>query len=190
VNAAAALILALCASAAMAQEFAQPTMKVGDRYTYRISGGPDKPTTYTETVTEVLPGGRYRIRLEGTSQPGTREFDGPGNLIQPPPWPSLRPMQYPVAVGKAWTHAVADTPAQSRSIAYRGVAMETIKVAGASLECLRIEGADTTSVSGVAIPSPVKLWYCPAARAVVRKETRIPSVGLVTQELTAYQLAP
>jgi hypothetical protein len=124
----------------MAQEFPAPTMKVGDRHTYRISGGPDKPTTYTETVVEVLPGGRYRIRLEGTSQPGLREFDGPGNLVQPPPWPSLKPMQYPVAVGKAWTHTVADTPAQSRSIAYKAVAIESVKVAGGALDCVRIEG--------------------------------------------------
>ena len=189
-NALVAPILALGASLAMAQEFPAPTMKVGDRHTYRISGGPDKPTTYTETVVEVLPGGRYRIRLEGTSQPGLREFDGPSNLVQPPPWPSLKPMQYPVAVGKAWTHAVADTPAQSRSIAYKAVAIESVKVAGGALDCVRIEGADTTTVSGVSIPSPVKLWYCPAARAVVRKETLIPTAGLVTQELTAYQLAP
>ena len=189
-SAAVALLLALSASTAMAQEFAVPTMKVGDRYTYRITGGPDKPTTYTETVVEVLPGGRYRIRLDGTSQPGLREFDGPGNLVQPPPWPSLRAIHYPVAVGKAWTHSVADTPAQTRSIAYKGVAMESIKVAGGSLECLRIEGADTTAISGVAIPAPVKLWYCPAARAVVRKETRLPTVGLVTVELTDYKLVP
>jgi len=190
VSAVVALILALSASLAMAQEIPAPTMKVGDRFTYRISGGPDKPTTYTETVVDVLPGGRYRIRLDGTSQPGMREFDGPGNLVQPPPWPSLKAIHYPVAVGKAWTHTVADTTAQSRSIAYKGVAMETIRVAGGSLACLRIEGADTTTLSGMSIPSPVKLWYCPAARAVVRKETLIPTAGLVTQELTAYQLAP
>jgi hypothetical protein len=189
VNVAAASILALCASVAMAREFAQPTMKVGDRYTYRISGGPDKPTTFTETVVDVLPGGRYRIRLDGTSQPGMREFDGPGNLIQPPPWPSLKPMHYPVAVGKAWSHSVADTPAQTRSIAYRGVAIETVRVAGNALECLRIEGTETTTNSGIAVPSQARLWYCPAARAIARKETRIPRVGLVTQELTAYHLA-
>ena len=81
-----ALAIALVTSPAMAQPFAQPTMKLGDRYTYRVSGGPDKPTTYTETVVEVLPDGRYRIRLDGTPQPGLREFDGPGNLVQPPPW--------------------------------------------------------------------------------------------------------
>jgi hypothetical protein len=190
VSAAVALLLALGVPPAMAQDFAQPTMKVGDRFTYRIRGGPDSPTTFTETVVDVLPGGRYRIRLDGTAQPGMREFDGPGNLVQPPPWPSLRPMQYPLAVGKSWTHAVNDTSAQSRSIAYKAVAIETIRVAGAALECLRIEGADTTTVSGMSIPSAVKLWYCPAARAVVRKETRVPTAGLVTMELTAFTLAP
>ena len=189
-SASVAFALALVASAAMAEEFAVPAMKVGDRYSYRISGGPDKPTTWAETVVEVLPGGRYRVRLDGTAQPGLREFDGPGNLVQPAPWPSLKAMHYPVAVGKAWTHSVVDTSAQSRAIAYQGVAIETLKVAGAALECLRIEGTDTTTLSGLSVPSPVRLWYCPAARAVVRKETRLPTAGLVTLELTDYKLAP
>ena len=186
---AALAILTLGAAVAMAQEFPMPTMKVGDRYTYRSSGGPAAPATWTETVVEVLPAGRYRVQVEGATT-GMRDFDGPGNLVQPPPWPSLKAMHYPVAVGKAWTHSVADTPAQTRSIAYKGVALESVKVAGQPLECLRIEGVDTTSGPGIAIPSPVRLWYCPTARAVVRKETRIPTAGLVTVELTDYKLAP
>jgi len=178
----------------MAAEYAQPVMKVGDRWTWRASGGLDPARVWTETVVEVLPGGRYRSRIEGEPQgPRMVEFDGPGNLVQPPPWPTLRPMQFPLVPGKAWAHAVADTEAQSRSIAYRAVGVERRKVAGRELECLRIEGADTTTVSGHSAASPVKLWYCPDARQVVRKETRIsviPVVGLVTLEVTDFRLVP
>ena len=177
------------ASGAMAQAIEQPTMSVGDRFTWRISGGPAAPRTWSETVVEVLPGARYRVRTEGEPTPRVLEFDGPGNLVQPPPWPSLKPMQFPITVGKAWTHAVADTEAQTRSIAYRAVSTETIRSAAGTLDCVRIEGNDVTTLSGVAAAAPVKLWYCPAARAVARKESRLPMVGVVTQELVSYRLA-
>ena len=179
------------AGAAMAEALDRPATKVGDRWTWRSSGGPSPARTWTETVVEVLAGGRYRSRIEGEPRgPRIVEFDGPYNVVQPAPWPSLKEMQFPVAVGRAWTHSIAVTEAQTRSIAYQAVATETVKVAGGAQECLRIEGTDTTTISGVGAASPVRLWYCPAVRQVVRKETRIPTAGLVTVEVTEFKLAP
>jgi hypothetical protein len=186
----ATLAAALVLSTAMAQSFDAPTMKVGDYFSYQASGGHDKPNVWTETVVEVLRGGRYRVRVDGGPQPGLREFDGPWNVVQIPPWPSLKFLHFPLAVGKSWKHAVDDTPAQRRTIDYKAVAIETRTVAGQALECLRIEGVETTGNATFGIPSATKLWYCPAARAVVRKENRIPLVERVIVELTDFKLAP
>jgi hypothetical protein len=189
-TAAAVAALALTSAGAMAEDIPAPTMKVGDRFSYRLTGGPDKPSMWTETVFEVLGGGRYRVRLDGETMKGVREFDGPGNVVQPPPWPSLKFMQFPIAIGKSWTHAVNDTVAQTRTIAYRAVAMEPLASPAGRFDCARIEGVETTGGSGVTIPVSVKLWYCPAARAIVRKESTIPVAGRVVLELTDLKLAP
>jgi hypothetical protein len=68
--------------------------------------------------------------------------------------------------------------------------METFASPAGKLDCARIEGIETTGNSGVTIPASVKLWYCPAARAIARKETTIPVAGRVVLELTDLKLAP
>ena len=187
----AALATTLLVSTAMAQSIDAPTMKVGDRHVFRTAGGPERGHRWTQTVLEVLPGGGYVTRYEPDAQaPQLRHYDRDGNMVVPPPWPTLRSMQFPIDIGKSWTHAVNDTPAQTRTIAYRAVAREPYASGVGRLDCVRIEGVETTGNTGVVVPIPVKLWYCPAARAVVRKESRIPTVGLVTLDLVEYKLAP
>ena len=166
----------------------RPTMHVGDSFTFRITGGPAPPREWSEHVIEVLDGGRYRARVDGQGQPFV-EFDGPGNVVQPPPWPTLQLLQFPLTIGKHWSNAVADTPAQTRAIDYRVAAVERLKLRVGEYDCLRLDGHETTTVSGASVVSAGTIFYCPALRHIGLRETRIPNVGVVRQELVAYRPA-
>lgn len=166
----------------------KPTMRVGDSFTFRITGGPAPPREWSEHVVEVLDGGRYRARVDGHAQPFV-EFDGPGNVVQPPPWPTLTLLQFPLTIGKQWTSAVADTPAQTRSIDYRVAGVERLRLRVGEHDCLRLDGHETTTVSGASVVSAGTIFYCPALRHIGLRETRIPNVGVVRQELVAYRAA-
>jgi hypothetical protein len=167
----------------------KPTMQVGEAFTFRTTGGPAPPREWTEHVIEVLDNGRYRARIDGHALPFV-EFDGPGNLVQPPPWPTLQLLQFPLTIGKHWANAVADTPAQTRAIDYRVAAVERLRLRVGEHDCLRLDGHETTSVGGASVVSTGTIFYCPALRHIGLRETRIPNVGVVRQELVLYRPAP
>jgi hypothetical protein len=92
-------------------------------------------------------------------------------------------------MGKQWSNAVADTPAQTRAIDYRVAAVERLKLRVGEYDCLRLDGHETTTVSGASVVSAGTIFYCPALRHIGLRETRIPNVGVVRQELVAYRPA-
>jgi len=187
-----AVAVVVAAGIAMSAEplAVKPTMHVGDSWTFRSSGGPAPPHEWTEEVLEVLDGGRYRARVAPTSNTAPWiQLDGPGNVMQVPPSPTLLLLAFPLTVGKHWTSEVADTPVQTRAIDYRVAGVERLRTRVGEFDCLRIEGHETTSVDTVAVVSQGTIYYCPAVRHIALRETRIPSVGLVRQELVAYRPA-
>ena len=166
----------------------KPTMQIGDAWTYRTSGGPAPPTEWTEHVVEVQDGGRYRARVVPHALPFV-EFDGPGNMLQPVPAQSLQLLQFPLVIGKQYTSVALLAPGQTRAVEFRVAAVERLKTRVGELDCVRLDGRDTTTASGVIVDSPSTLFYCPAVRNIALRETRIPGVGLVRQELLAYRPA-
>ena len=168
----------------------KPDMKIGDQWNYRVSGGPDAPSQWSEQVVDVMSQGRYRVRVIRHTRPEQIvEVDGPGNVVQVPPFQTLYTIQYPLTIGKQWTASVVDTPAQTRTIDYRVAAAEKLRVADKEFDCLRLEGRETTAIVGAGVESQGKIWYCPALRNIARRETSIPGAGVVRQELVWYHLA-
>jgi hypothetical protein len=188
----ASLLAAMLAAAGVAMSAApaavKPTMQVGDAWTFRTSGGPAPPNEWTEQVLEVLDGGRYRARIVPHALPFV-EFDGPGNMLQPAPWPSLQMLQFPLTLGKQYTNVVLVSPGYTHAVEFRVAAVERLKTRVGELDCVRLDGRDTTTASGVIVDSPSTIFYCPAVRNIALRETRIPSVGVVRQELIAYRTA-
>jgi hypothetical protein len=186
------LLAAACAMGASAQQpVAKPRMKIGDHWSFRVSGGPEPSEQWREEVVDVMPDGRYRARIVYPTRPEQIvDIDGPGNVVQRPPHATLYAVQYPLTLGKRWKASVADTPAQTRTIDYRVAAAEKVSVAAGEFDCLRLEGRETTVVAGAAVPAQGTLWYCPAVRNFARRELNIPGVGVVRHELLSYRLMP
>ena len=96
----------LAAVLAQAQEFFErPIWKVGDSWTYKITGGADNDTIQVESVTEVLPDG-YTVKVtSGGNTVSTRKYNLDMNLTD---WgeihitPERDVFHFPLRVGQLY----------------------------------------------------------------------------------------
>jgi hypothetical protein len=205
----AAIAVALVASCAnlsqtpppgMAAEVAAPQLRPGDSWRYAISDG----FTRIERGTVV-----YRVRaVEGNvatvdvtsgAQESTELLSRDGNWIRRPATnmqefsydPPYRAFDFPLAAGKRWeSEGTATDPADGRrfpfSISGRVAGWERIKVPAGEFDTLRVRRMVYLEYfrQGDRGQSVIRetVWYAPALRQVVRRETTSQYLKLARHE--------
>jgi len=192
------VLLALVAQVAEAQVAERPDVKAGDRWQFAVSYGvPSTTPNRTWSITSVTAAG-----IVGTEDGEPLRLTHELNVLESPRTMESNPghLRFPLRVGKRWRY---DTewlfkPKGSRgrsSVEVNVVAYENIKVPAGEFDAFRI--ASTESLGGT---SPIgsqyagettrTYWYAPAARAIVKMETRNPYLGPSTVELVGFELRP
>ena len=191
-------VLALAAQVASAQVAERPDVKAGDRWQFAVSYGvPSTTPNRAWSITSVTTAG-----IEGTEDGEPLRLTHELNVLESPRTMDSNPgyLRFPLEVGKRWRY---DTdwvfkPKGSRgrsSVDVAVVAFEKIRVPAGEFDAFRL--ASREALSGT---SPIgsqyagettrTYWYAPAARAIVKMETRNPYLGPSTVELVAFELRP
>jgi hypothetical protein len=190
----AVLALAVLAGPAMAHKADRPGVKVGDRWVFetRIGAAGVKSSNREWVVKSVTP-----ARIEGTENGQPLVMTPELNNIESPRRKDsdLRLLSFPLAVGKKWSFAddfvVAAVGVQARAkCSATVVGYEKVRVPAGEFEAFRLDAKCSRVAEGATGETTYKYWYAPAARAVVKTETRDTSWGLTTVELAEFKLQP
>jgi hypothetical protein len=183
----------------LAQTADRPTLKVGDRWTYEVRAGQSrvKSVDRLREITAVTP-----ERIEGTENGSafvmTTDLNNVESALRKDS--DQRLLSFPLQVGKKWSFSDEYTDYSRDGIVGKMdvdaevVGYEKVRVPAGEFDAFklqadgkRIEGGNTTGISWT-------YWYAPAARAVVKWETRVVSaIGTVYysfSELAEYRLQP
>ena len=140
--------------------------------------------------------------IEGTEDGEPLRLTRELNVLESPHTLESNPglLRFPLEVGKRWRYETdwLFKPKGSRgrsSVDVAVVAFEKIRVPAGEFDAFRL--ASREALSGT---SPIgsqyagettrTYWYAPAARAIVKMETRNPYLGPSTVELVAFELRP
>jgi hypothetical protein len=70
------------------------------------------------------------------------------------------------------------------------VGQEKVRVPAGEFEAFRLDAKCSRVTEGATGETAYRYWYAPAARAVVKMETKDTSWGLTTVELAEFKLQP
>jgi hypothetical protein len=190
--------LALLATAVAAQKAERPDVKAGDRWHFvEWYTVPSTTPNRTWIVSSVTP-----TSIEGTENGEPLRLTRDLAIVDSPRETNSNPgsLSFPLEVGKKWRY-VNDwlfKPKGSRGRVVVDVAVvgyERVKVPAGEFDAFKL--VSTESLSGT---SPIgsqyggeiirTYWYAPAARAVVKRESKNPYLGPSTLELVALELQP
>nr|WP_316642539.1 hypothetical protein [uncultured Roseateles sp.] len=110
--------------------------------------------------------------------------------------PRVEPLQFPLAVGKRWTHSNSYDHAScgktTTELRNQVVGWEEVKVPAGTFRALRIDSEGTWRNRCASDRSQYKFWYVPKVKWLVRSESWIYAGGRVFEglirELTEYQV--
>jgi hypothetical protein len=190
----AVLALAALGSPALAQKAERPGVKVGDRWLFetRLGAAGVKSSDREWVVKSVTP-----TRIEGTENGQPLVMTPELNNIESPlrKDSDLRLLSFPLAVGKKWSFTdnyvwvMGGIPASAKCSA-AVVGYEKVRVPAGEFDAFKLGAKCSRVAEGATGETTYKYWYAPAARAVVKTETRDTSTGLTTVELAEFKLQP
>ncbi len=188
-------VIALCAcAAAVAQKAERPVLKPGDRWAFAVwytipTTEPSRTWNITSVGTDVV---------EGTENGDPLRLTADLNVLASPRERHSNPnaLRFPLEVGRAWGYAdewyFAGTGGNGTADASVEVAaFEKVSVPAGEFEAFRLVRKDKLagrSPKGSLYDAEIvtTYWYAPAARAIVKSESRNPYIGPVNVELTGY----
>jgi len=187
--------LALCACAvAVAQTAERPVLKPGDRWTFAVwYTVPTAEPSRTWQITSVA-----ADAIEGTENGERLRLTADLNVLASPRERHSNPnaLRFPLEVGRAWQYAdewyFAGTGGNGTiDGSVEVVAFERVSVPAGAFEAFRLVRKDKVggrSPKGSLYDAEIvtTYWYAPAARAVVKSESRNPYIGPVNVELVGH----
>lgn len=198
VSSAIVLVLAILASPALAQKADRPAMKVGDAWQFAAYYTPPPPSkpNLNWVITAVTPTG-----ITGTENGAPLKLTPDLNMITSPRSDNsdLKLLSFPLEVGKKWTFA---NDFLQKDVSYKGrsdmdvavIGYEKVRVPAGEFDAFKLEAKGKSGVGGAANPGSTTVartyWYAPAARAIVKHESRNPNRGIETIELVSFKLQP
>lgn len=192
------LALTLFTTPALAQRADLPNVRVGDRWQFvEYYTVPSTKPDRTWVITAVSPSG-----IEGTDNGAPLRLTRDMNVLESSVTRNSNPkvLSFPLEVGKRWQYSsnwLFKPKGSAGAVAVDNavLAYEKVKVPAGEFDAFRI--AATEKVSGT---SPIgsqyggditrTYWYAPAARVIVKTESRNPYLGPSTLELVAFELRP
>ena len=198
VSSAVVLALAIIASPALAQSADRPAVKVGDEWQFA-----EYYIGAAAAETESRLGGhlRHACRNRGHRERGAADADpGPEHRrVAADDNSDRRLLSFPLEVGKKWTFS---NEFVQKDVDYKGradisvtvVGREKVRVAAGEFDAFKLEAKGKSGVDGASGAGSIDVvrtyWYAPAARTIVKQETRNPTRGSETIELVSYKLQP
>lgn len=158
--------------AALAQTAEAPQWKVGYKWTFQsVSGLPPVTGTWQREVIESLPDGKFSVQMENGNK---LTFDGETNSLDSRgPEYSWKRFDFPLHVGKQWTHERKLDAYGRETATWKVKAYESVTVPAGTFDCFRVEGVvwQTRNYMMYA-PSTshedFTYWYCPDVKWVAR----------------------
>ena len=192
------LTLAIIASPAVAQKADRPAVKVGDTWQFAeyYIAPPQKKPNLVWVITAVTPAG-----IAGTENGAPLKLTADLNMVESPrsDHSDWRLLSFPLEVGKKWTFS---NEFVQKDVDYKGrldmsvtvVGREKVRVAAGEFDAFKLEAKGKSGVDGGSGAGSIDVartyWYAPAARTIVKQETRNPTRGSETIELVSYKLQP
>lgn len=192
------LALAIVACPAVAQKADRPAVKVGDEWQFAeyYVAPPQKKPSLVWVITAVTPTG-----ISGTENGAPLRLTADLNIVESPrsghsDW---RLLSFPLEVGKKWAFS---SEYVQKDVDYKGrldmnvtvVGREKVRVAAGEFDAFKLEAKGKSGVEGASGAGSIDVartyWYAPAARTIVKQETRNPTRGSETIELVSYKLQP
>lgn len=190
----AVLVFAVFAVPALAQKADRPNVKVGDQWRFEVRLGPSavKTQDIDWVITSVTSAG-----IEGTENGKPLVLTSDLNVVESPRSKNSnsRLLTFPLEVAKHWQFTddilVKNADIQQRAVfAVTVVSYEKVRVLAGEFDAFKLE-AKSSWVSGGATGETTRTyWYAPAARAVVRMESRDTAGGLMASDLAEFHLQP
>ena len=189
-------LLAAAASAASAQQADAPQIARGDRWRFAVwytvpTAEPSREWIVTSIQGETIEATENGEPLRLTRNLGV--LDSPRDASSNP-----RTLDFPLHVGKRWEYPTDWTfkPKGSRGhsqVAVTVEAYERVRVPAGEFDAFRLSSSEALSGtspinSQIAATTRRTYWYAPAARAIVKIESRNPYLGPSTVELVALEL--
>jgi hypothetical protein len=190
--------IALGATHAAAQKAERPEVKAGDRWQFvEWYTVPSATPNRTWIVTSVTAAG-----IEGTENGEPLRLTRDLTTIDSPRETNSNPgsLRFPLEVGKTWSYSndYLFKPKSSRGHMEADVTVvghERVKVPAGEFDAFKLtarERISGTSPIGSRIDAETvrTYWYAPAARTIVKRESKNPYLGPSTVELVAFELQP
>ena len=190
------LVLALCATSALAQKAEQPNVKVGDQWQFvAYYSVPATKPNRAWIITSVTP-----IQIAGTENGEPLLLTQELNVLESPrdKYSNPNALSFPLEVGKHWRYTsdwVFKPKGSSGSsiVEVTVISYEKMSVPAGEFDAFKLVAKER--ISGISpigsqynAEATTTYWYAHAARTIVKSERHNPYLGRSTVELVEFKL--